>query len=335
MKLQKINITQFNRKKDFPGSIEILFESIRQNFDDSVNVRLFTPNYKSEGLINRLKIILECSKKQNEINHITGDIHFASLLMNKKKTILTIHDCISIVRSKGIKKAILKFFWLTLPLKKVNFITVISQKTKDELLSLVDFPEDKIVIIPDCINSDFKFEKKETFNKLNPRILQIGTKVNKNIIRLAEALKGIPCTLDIVGKLSAKQIEALNSNDIKYENSFNISNDELIEKYKLCDIVAFISTYEGFGMPTLEAQTIGRPILTSNISPMKEIADKGACLVDPYDIENIRNGILKIIENDIFRNNIISCGIENVKNYSPEIVAKMYSDLYHKLSKEI
>jgi glycosyltransferase involved in cell wall biosynthesis len=277
---------------------------------------------------------MESFFNQGDVNHITGDIHFATLLLKKRKTILTVHDCVSVIRSTGLKRAVLKLFWFTLPLKKVQYVTVISEKTKEELLSLVSFPEERIFVIPDCISDQFKYVEKKKFNKRKPRILQIGTKTNKNLIRVCEALKDIPCVLDIVGKLSDEQLDTLHKNNIEYENSMNISEEALIQKYVDADIVAFVSTYEGFGMPTLEAQTVGRAVLTSNISPMLEVAGNGACFVDPLSVENIRLGFLKTIEDVGFREKIIQEGLANSKNYNPRLIAKMYADLYKKVYNE-
>lgn len=331
---KKLKVVQFNRRRSNSGSIEILFGTIRKFIPKSINVNVFVPKYESQGLFKRLAIIIESYFNQGDVNHITGDIHFASFFLKKKKTILTIHDCVSVIHSTGLKRVILKFFWLTLPLQRVQYVTVISEKTKEELLSLVDFPEERIFVIPDCISDNFNYVEQKRFNKVKPRILQIGTKTNKNMIRVCEALNNIPCVLDIVGKLSNEQLVALEKNGIEYENSVNISEEDLIKKYIDADIVAFVSTYEGFGMPILEGQTIGRAVLTSNISPMIEVAGEGTCFANPLDVQEIKDSFLKIINDDDFRNNIIKKGLNNVKKYDPLKIAISYADLYRKFEKE-
>ena len=80
-----------------------------------------------------------------------------------------------------------------------------------------------------------------------------------------------------------------------YVNYTNLSQEAIIQQYIDCDMLSFVSTYEGFGMPIIEAQAIGRPVITSNIGAMKEVALDTACLVDPYDVESIKNGIQKLI----------------------------------------
>ena len=77
---------------------------------------------------------------------------------------------------------------------------------------------------------------------------------------------------------------------IRYVYKCDLSNQEILDEYMNCDIVSFPSLYEGFGMPIIEGQAVGRVVFTSDLEPMKEIAGDAALLVDPYSIESIRNG---------------------------------------------
>jgi len=90
----------------------------------------------------------------------------------------------------------------------------------------------------------------------------------------------------------------------------------------------FASTYEGFGMPIIEAQAIGRPVITSNIGAMKEVALDTACLVDPYDVESIKNGIQKLIRDEAYRDLMIKKGLKNVERFSLETISNQYIALY-------
>lgn len=327
----KMKVIYFERKRAKAGSMEILFSTIRKFLPESIVSEIFVPSVESKGVLKRLYIVIESLFHQGDVNHITGDIHFAALLLKRERTILTIHDCVSVIHSHGLKKELLKFFWYTLPLKKVRFVTVVSEKTKSELLTLADFPQERIFLIPDCASDRFVPVEKKEFNARKPRILQVGTRSNKNLVRVCEALKNIPCLLDIVGEMTSEQKTALQYNGIEFENTFDISEDTLLEKYINADIVSFVSTYEGFGMPILEAQSVGRALLTSALSPMTEVAGEGACLVDPFDPADIRKGFVKIIDDAEYRNRIIGAGIENVKKYRPQKIADMYVALYNKI----
>jgi len=102
----------------------------------------------------------------------------------------------------------------------------------------------------------------------------------------------------------------------------------MIQAYINCDMLCFVSTYEGFGLPIIEAQACGRVVITSNNASMPEIANNGALLVNPLDVNDIKNGINLLINNSKLREELISKGIENVKRFQPEIIANQYQQLY-------
>ena len=73
-----MKVVQYNRKCTFPGSIEILFHTIRKFIPKDIDVTVFYPSYESHGLFKRMAIVIESIFHQGDVNHITGDIHFAS-----------------------------------------------------------------------------------------------------------------------------------------------------------------------------------------------------------------------------------------------------------------
>tara|TARA_B110000014_G_scaffold263931_1_gene262464 strand:- start:2591 stop:4732 length:2142 start_codon:yes stop_codon:yes gene_type:complete len=335
-KIQKVVF--FHRKMPFYGSIELYFSGVRNYLSAKYNLKVFQSTYTSQGFFKRIYNILEAFIQQSDINHITGDVHFLSYLMKKNKTILSIMDCGSVINSTGIKRAIYKFFWFTLPLTRVRAVTVISEKTKNELISITNYPKENIHVIPVCIQSEF-IDKKSTFlpkkensfNQDKPKIMHIGTTKNKNLSRVCLALKDIDCNLEIVGQLDNDHIDKLEKNNINYTNSFALEQNEIIEKYYETDILIFVSTYEGFGVPILEAQAMGIPVITSNISPMIEVSGGAAILVDPYNIDEIRNAINKVKNDTEFRQKIIKAGLENARNYHPKKISAMFEEVYRQV----
>jgi len=109
--------------------------------------------------------------------------------------------------------------------------------------------------------------------------------------------------------------------------------EELRQQYELCDMVVFASTYEGFGLPILEASAVGRPLVTSSISPMNEIAGSAAYKVNPYNVFDIRRGVLRIIEDSNYRNQLIENTALIREQYSINKVLSQYVDIYQSLLK--
>jgi len=325
-----MKVTYFFRKSSpHFHSIEELFANIINNLPKEIDAKKIHSKYHT-GLVGRIKNIFEAKKYQAEINHITGDINYISLLMSKQKTILTIHDIAPAISGGFVKRNIIKYFWFKIPVKKVKYVTVISEFTKRQVIKYLKIPENKIHIIPNCISPELKYLPKIEMSQ-KPVLLQIGTKTNKNIPNLIKAIKNIDCKLIIIGKLQSEQSALLEEYKIDFENYSNLSYAEIIEHYKNCDIVTFVSTYEGFGVPILEANAIGRPIITSNISPMSEVANGSAFLVNPYKINEIKNAIIKLIDSEIDRKKLVEKGLENAKKYSAQNIAKQYAELYKKM----
>ena len=184
-------------------------------------------------------------------------------------------------------------FWFNLPLRHLGAITVISAETKRDLLQWVPtLDPNRIHVVPVSVSELFTRVDSE-FNTVKPRVLQVGTKENKNLKRLFEALKDIDCHLVIVGRLSDNHKDALKENQIEYTNLIGITDEELVAEYQKADILAFASTFEGFGMPIVEAQIVGRPVVTSNCASMPEVAGDAAVLVDPFQSRQLERAFSK------------------------------------------
>ena len=273
------------------------------------------------------------TKKMEEVIHVTGDIHYAVFAFPRNKTILTIHDCVFLYYKKGMRKLILLWFWLKLPVRHARYITTISEASKRDILTYTGCDPKKVKVIPDPVDPAFIFSLKD-FNQSKPVILHIGTGPNKNLERVIEAVRNIPCHLYIIGKLLPQQQNLLNANGVEFSNHFRLSKEELIDAYRTCDMVVYMSTFEGFGLPIVEAQASGRPLITSNIAPMNEVAGKGAHLADPYSIQSIREGILKVILEPAYREQLTEEGLRNLLRFDPEKIAGEYYDLYQSVAHE-
>lgn len=335
--MKSFDLTLFFRKSN-PSffSIEKVFRNIGNSIsiNSNGNIRVtevYMPYFSK--LWNLLSNTLFARRNQKGVNHITGDIHYVILgLSNRTVNVLTIHDCVLLNRfSKyDVRFWIIKWLWYELPVRKADCVTVISEQTKIELLRFVPGVEHKIRVVPNFIDPAFKPVEK-IFNTEKPVLLFVGTTPNKNLDRLAEAIAGMPVILWVVGPLSIIQLTKLRENKIDFTQFIGLSDKELRDVYAGSDIIVFPTLYEGFGLPILEAQAIGRPLLTSNRPPMNFVAGKGACLVDPERVSSIRSGIERIISDENFRNILVKGGFDNVADYSLENVSREYIRLYNDL----
>jgi glycosyltransferase involved in cell wall biosynthesis len=258
-------------------------------------------------------------------------VHYVALGLAKRKTILTIPDCVGLHFSKGFTHFAKLWWWYRLPAKRVAAITAISEFTRQEVLRYTGCAPELVHVIHCPVPEGFVTSPKP-FNTGMPVLLQVGaSEQNKNVSRVAEALRGIPCRLDIIGRLTEGQRKVLEHNSISYTEQWGLSDEELIHRYRECDVVVFASIYEGFGLPIVEGNATGRPVVTSNICSMPEVADSAACLVDPFDCSSIREGILRVINDAEYRNRLVTQGFENVKRFRADIIAAQYASLYREV----
>jgi glycosyltransferase involved in cell wall biosynthesis len=322
----------FYRRANAPWhhSIEELFGTITGALPPTVEPVACVMKRNSTGLWNRLVNIIDAARHQGEINHITGDVHYIALLMKKSRTLLTIHDLRILSTGNVLKRAVLKFFWFTMPSRRVACITVISEFIKQDLIRKTGIPAEKIVVVHDCLPGPVKAVPRP-FHKNRPVILQVGTTPNKNLERVIPALAGLEVTLVILGKLTDAQTELLNSHAIDWQNHVNLPYAEVTGLYRNADIVLFASLYEGFGLPILEANAAGRPVIAGNNSSLPEVAGDAALLIDAERTEAIREAVVKLTGDETLRERLVKNGFENVKRFLPEKIGREYAAIYERM----
>ena len=326
-----MRVTYFYRSLKCGFSIKKVFNTISHEVSKNHEVReYYIPAHRAD-LMSVLKNIFYVFKQRDKygINHITGDVHYCILALIGCKSVLTIHDLSSLDFAKNpLKKALIKFLWYKLPILIANKIVCISEHTRIEVSKITKRKD--IAVIYNAVDPLFEFSPKQ-FNTLNPIILQVGTALNKNLGNTIKALNSIPCHMAIIGSVETSILNLLEENKILYSIKEGLTDSELLEEYQKCDIVSFCSIYEGFGMPIIEGNAIGRCVITSGVSPMNEIASNSACLVNPNEILSIKNGFTKIISDDDFRHSLINNGLSNIKRFKAANVSITYLKLYSKL----
>lgn len=255
----------------------------------------------------------------------------------KQTRIITIiHDISFKVYGQFIKRSDLFFLGALIPcsLKRADKIVAVSRFTREEILKYYKIAPEKVVWIHNAVSDDFwasdttseKIEAvRRKYNLPEKYLLYLGTlQPRKNIPTLIKAFSKIGDHIKLViagGK----------------SHNFDLQIDEAVKKYNLqdkiifpgfideedkaavikaADLFCFPSFYEGFGIPILEAMSVGTPVIASNILPHKEIASDAALFFDPNDFQELADKLLYLINNEEARQDLIRKGSEQVKNFS-------------------
>lgn len=324
----------FVERKPFGSySIEKAFRDIDAALPEDIHTE-FQQLPFGNRFLDTIRNLLLFRSSPADVYHITGQVHYMALLFSRRNTILSIMDVRFLYRPAGLRRWLLKKLYLDWPTRRLDVITAISEETKREIVAHTGCSPEKIHVLDLPLTPSGRNPSEEPFGTAEPVILQVGTMENKNVPNLAIALNGLNCRLRIIGPLSDEQIRVLNKNNVRYENLLDLNEDEVWDEYENADIVTFCSLYEGFGLPIIEAQSLGKPVVTSDRSPMTETAGpNGALFADPLDPWSIRAAIDRIIANAGLRQNLREAGLTNIERFRPERVAAGYEALYRNLAK--
>lgn len=314
-------------------SIENVFDAIVSDYSGLGN-HLRQVTRHSKGYLNRALILWEVWRNRGAINHITGDISFAALsLPNAKSTVITFHDFLFLNRRITTRTKLLRHFWLDLPLKRAQHITAVSWYTKQKLLELKpEIASERIHVIHNPVHPIFT-PRTTRPNNVVPKILLVGTNPNKNLDRIFSALEGLNCVVLVLGKLNESQAQRASGKAINYICIQDLNLQGVKEIYHQSDILLFASTDEGFGLPVIEAQACGVPVITSNTSSLPEVAGDAALFVNPYSIEEIRRSVIDLLGSQSLQNDLIVKGFQNARRFAVGNIRKQYLKLYKKIEK--
>lgn len=287
------------------------------------------------------------------------DFFFFSLpLFKKKKTVVTIHDCIPLVYPQyypaGVKGKLV-LFYQTMVLKNVDRVLTDSQNSKRDIVKYLGVPEKKIEVI--YLAADLKFRRlskeqcqpiKEEYQLKDNFILYVGdVNYNKNLKVLIKAFSCLDLEnkeLVLVGKAFEnkslpecrklhEQISAFGINRRVKILGF-VDDDKLVKLYNLAGVFCLPSLYEGFGLQVLEAMKCGCPVVASNVSSLPEIAQEGAVLVDPENYEEISKAIKMLINEKRYREKKIKEGFRQADKFSWQQVANNTIKIYEEVLAE-
>lgn len=272
---------------------------------------------------------------------------FVPPLLFDGRTVMTVFDLTSELYSQTMKWTG-RLWWKLLRrrgIEKANRIIALSQSTKKDLQKYYGITENKVKVVYPCTRRIFK-------PILSPRdiavkyglpekyILFVGTlERRKNIANLIRAYARARQT----GKLEHKLI-LCGKRGWLYDDIFRtivklelqqqvillgyVSDEDLPGLYSAADLFAYISFYEGFGLPVLEAMACGTPILCSNTSSLPEVVGEASVMVSPNNVDQIASEMVKILTNRDLANFLVEKGLERAKSFSIERFIRQTLDVY-------
>lgn len=296
---------------------------------------------------NRLSIPVEKLIGQCDVVHFPEPYPFKS---RSGRVIVTVHDVSFALMPQFFTKETRDTFTkqMEIVVRRADEIIAVSEQTKIDLMNIYGLDGGKIHVILHGVEESFEpLDEGKKLEEIRARfglpdrfVLQVGTlEPRKNHRRLLEAYRlmcmrhGEEYGLVVCGKrgwLYDDLIQAAERPELRDRVVFTdyVEDKELPSIYNLSSAVVYPSLYEGFGLPILEAMACGKPLLTSNRGAMAEVAGDAALLVDPENVEEMAEGLHRLLCDEPLRERLARAGRERAQEFTWERAARATLDVY-------
>jgi alpha-1,3-rhamnosyl/mannosyltransferase len=240
---------------------------------------------------------------------------------------VTIHDVAVLRHPEAFNGWTRRYSARTLPrvARAASAIVVGSAFSRDEVVELLDVPEEKVRVIPYGVGPPFKAEGPKADGDY---VLAVSTlEPRKNLERLVEGflrsgLDGLE--LRVVGAEGWGGVQVEGDRVIRLED---VDDEELARLYRGAVAVMYVSLYEGFGLPVLEAMASGTPVVAPAGPPYDEYAQGIAFEVDPRDVDSIAHGLQRAVDSGSQ-----PVGVRKAADFTWERAVQSHVELYQELA---
>lgn len=238
-----------------------------------------------------------------------------------RNRIVSIHDISFYTHPEWFSKFYRTYYQVLTPIfaRLSKKIITVSEFSKSEIKTWLKIPDEKFLIIHNAVSTSFNSYKTELKASNKKYILTVASlDPRKNFERLVKAYHNCniqhEISLKIVGK-GSKLFNITLTPEI-LENSLGyVSDEQLVNLYRNAELFVYPSLYEGFGIPPLEAMSFGCPVILSDIPVFRELYGDSVCYVDPYSTDSIGKGIIRVLSDKTYRDELIIKGYEKSKEF--------------------
>jgi glycosyltransferase involved in cell wall biosynthesis len=233
--------------------------------------------------------------------------------------VVTFHDLAVLRHPETFNRWTRTYSRAVLPrvVRAASRLIAVSEFTKRELVELLDAPEERVRVIPNAVGPQFSAEGEPAPGDY---VLAVSTlEPRKNLPRLVEAyrragLNGVPLLVAGAPGWGGVRVDG---DGVRWLGE--VGDAELARLYRGARAVAYVSLYEGFGLPVLEAMACGAPVVAARSGALEEVAGGAAVLVDPLDPDAIAAGLAEAIER---REELRPLGLERARAFDWHEVAR-------------
>jgi len=217
-------------------------------------------------------------------------------------------------------------------LARLRSLLTVSNFSRGEISQFYGYPEKQIFVVPNAVSE--AFQPGQPLKDKTDYLLAVSSpSAHKNFNRMIQAfltLRGQEnLQLHIVGAANEifadPDLQRLACRDPRIRFLGRLSDSELIKQYQGATAFVFPSLYEGFGIPPLEAQACGCPVLAANAASIPEVLQASALYFDPLDVGHIAAAMERIISDLPLRQSLRRRGLNNVARFSWEDSARRVS----------
>jgi glycosyltransferase involved in cell wall biosynthesis len=244
--------------------------------------------------------------------------------------VFTLHDLNHLRvpdNSNAVKRAYYRYI-IKPACHRAECVLTVSEYSKHEIAAWAGVNENRIINVGNGVGPPFS-PTGAKYSPGYPYLLYVGSrKSHKNLPRLLQAysVSGVRKDVRLVlsGEPDHATTEEINRLGLGGDVFFkDLSTDEpLSEAYRGAVAFLFPSLYEGFGLPPLEALACGVPVLTSSVCSLPEIMDDAAILADPLSVEDISDGIKRLVQDSSLRDRLREKGLQRAKKFTWDETAR-------------